>query len=219
MYINANKLRMNKIISGQNSLLSENEKEEMKLKAEKAYGEFLSALGYDWENDPNMQRTPHRVAKMMVYEITKGTYSDPPTITTFPNVNKYPGMVFEGNIGVKSLCSHHILPFHGKAYVAYIPGENGKLIGLSKLNRIVQWFMRRPQLQEALTMQIHNYISELLGENKGVAVMIKADHMCVALRGAEDDSTMCTAEVSGMFYSNEIGSRDEFYKLVENCKK
>ncbi len=210
---------MNKVLSGTNVSLLEKEKEELKLRAEKAYGEFLTALGYDWENDPNMQKTPHRVAKMMVYEITKGTYSEPPIITTFPNTNKYPGLVFEGNIAIKSLCSHHILPFVGTAHIAYIPGENGKLIGLSKLNRIVQWFMRRPQLQEALTMQIHNYISELIGENKGVAVMIKADHQCVYLRGAEDNSTMCTAEVSGMFFSNEIGSRDEFYKLIENCKK
>lgn len=207
------------MIAGQNKEFTKKELEVIKSNAEKAYGDFLTALGYDWQNDPNMQKTPHRVAKMMVYEITKGTYCDPPVITTFPNLNKYPGMVFEGNIKIQSLCSHHFLPFVGRAFVAYIPGENGKLIGLSKLNRIVQWFMRRPQLQEALTMQIHQYISDVIGENLGVAVMIEADHQCVALRGAEDDSTMCTAEVSGLFFTNEVGSKDEFYKLIDNLKR
>lgn len=205
------------MISGQNSKFVDNDI--AKKEIEKAYGDFLTALGYDWENDPNMQKTPYRVAKMMIDEITKGSYCDPPIITVFPNTNKYPGIVFEGNISVKSLCSHHMLPFIGSAFIGYIPGEKGNLIGLSKLNRIVQWYMRRPQLQESLTMQIHNHINDVIGENLGIAVVIKADHQCVALRGAEDNSTMITAELSGMFFENKIGSRDEFYRMIENCKK
>lgn len=207
------------IKSGENKVLTEQEKEAVKLKAEMAYGEFLTALGYDWENDPNMQKTPHRVAKMMVYEVTRGSYCESPEITTFPNTQKYPGMVFEGKIKVHSVCSHHAAAFVGQAFVAYIPGENGRLIGLSKINRIVQWYMRRLQLQESLTMQIHEHLSNIIGENLGVAVVIEADHMCVKLRGAEDESTMITSQISGMFYENKDGARDEFYRMISNCKK
>jgi GTP cyclohydrolase I len=203
--------------SGENVVLVD--KEMTLYHVEEAYGKFLEALGYDWKSDPNMQKTPHRVAKMMVNEITRGAYETAPNITVFPNNNSYLGMVFEGNIKVHSICSHHMLPFVGESYVAYIPGAKGNLIGLSKLNRIVHWFMRRPQLQEALTMQIHDYIDKVLGDNLGVAVMIKAQHQCVLLRGAEDNSIMCTAQMSKRFLSDELHSREEFYKLIDNCQK
>lgn len=175
-------------------------------------------MGYDWENDPNMKKTPYRVAKMYVNEVTSGAYSEPPKVTVFPNNLQYDGIVFEGNIKVHSLCSHHFEPFIGKAYIAYIPKKNGNIVGLSKLNRIVHWFAKRPQLQENLCKQIHDYLEDTLGGTQGVAVYIEAEHMCVKLRGAEDDSTTCTAFMSGYFKTNEIGSRDEFYKMVQNAK-
>ena len=197
------------ILSGQNSGVEPDFE-----KVQKAYGEFLTALGYDWKNDTNMEGTPRRVAKMMIQEITKGSYCEPPRITTFENLGKYTGMVFQGNIQVKSLCSHHILPFIGKAHVAYIPKENSQIVGLSKLNRVVDWFARRPQLQEQLTTQIHDYLHDLIGDSLGVAVVIEAQHTCVFLRGIEHESTMKTSKLSGAFLDNGDNARTEFYNFI-----
>lgn len=207
------------IISGQNHPISDETRKEMLRKAESSFGEFLTALGYDWEKDPNMFGTPKRIAKMFINETTQGSYNEPPKITVFPNNGKYTGIVFEGNIRVNSLCSHHLQPFIGRAYVAYIPKENGNIVGLSKLNRVVHWFAKRPQLQEQLTKQIHDYLSEILGDVLGVAVYIQAEHMCVRLRGVEDESEMQTAYMSGCFLDNKLNSRDEFYKMIDNTKK
>lgn len=207
------------MISGKNKVISEEERQRMKVDAEKAFGDFLTALGYDWENDSNMNGTPRRVAKMYIDEVTKGSYSESPKITSFDNQTHYNGMVFQGDITVKSLCSHHMQPFFGKCHVAYIPDEEGQVIGLSKLNRIVDWFARRPQLQEQLTQQIHDYINRATIKNKGVAVVVEANHMCVYLRGIEDDSTMKTAQLSGAFLDNSDRSRDEFYNFIRDLKK
>lgn len=207
------------IKSGQNMDLSEEQKEERKILVEKAYEGFLTALGYDWQNDPNMKGTPKRVAKMYLNEVTKGTYDPKPQITSFENQTGYNGIVFQGNITVRSLCSHHMQPFFGKCHVSYIPEPGRQVIGLSKLNRIVDWFARRPQLQEQLTQQIHDYIQKVTVKNKGVAVMIEAKHMCVYLRGIEDDSTMQTVQLSGVFLDQSNKSRDEFYQLISNLNK
>jgi len=129
-------------------------------------------------------------------------------------LDNYDGVVFQGNIDVKSFCSHHHLPFIGYAHVAYIPSEKGKVIGLSKLNRIVEYFARRPQVQENLTMQIHDYINEMTEYNKGVAVMIEAKHMCACVRGVRHDSTMMTSKMSGAFMQ-DASSRNEFYRFVD----
>jgi len=207
---------MKKVLSGQNTGEGFNKGFRFE-KISEAYGKFLEALGYDWQNDPNMQGTPDRVAKMYLNEITQGTYDNYPKITSFPNQNQYDGIVFQGNIAVKSLCSHHVMPFVGKAYVAYIPGE--KVIGLSKINRIVEYYCRRPQLQEQLTQQIHQELDRILEGNKGIAVFIEASHTCVSLRGVNDDSIMKTSKLSGYFFDNAIGTRQEFYSMVEACKK
>lgn len=207
------------IKSGENMNLSHEEKDKMKSNVEEAYGNFLSALGYDWQNDPNMEGTPRRVAKMYLNEVTKGTYDPEPKVTSFDNQMGYDGIVFQGNITIKSLCSHHMQPFIGKCHIAYIPDPEGKVIGLSKLNRICDYFARRPQLQEQLTQQIHNYIDKVTVKNKGVAVLIEAQHMCVSLRGIEHDSTMKTAKLSGYFWDNPIGTREEFYRFVADLKK
>lgn len=180
--------------------------------AQVKYGEFLSCLGFDWKDDPNMKDTPHRVAKMYVNDLYCGIYTDPPKITTFDNVEKYDGIVFQGAIPVFSSCSHHSLPFIGKAHVAYIPGT--KVIGLSKLNRVVEWFARRPQVQENLCMQIHDYLNEVCEGNGGVAVVIECKHMCCSTRGVKHDSTMKTAKVSGAF-KNDPAAREEFYDFIK----
>lgn len=209
---------MNKIKAGQNMILTEEEREQMLLKAEKAYGEFLETLGYDWKNDPNMVKTPYRVAKMFINEITSGSYEKPPKVVTFPS-SGYSGMVTEMGIEVNSLCSHHLLPFCGVCHISYIPKEGGTVLGLSKLNRVVHWFAKRPQLQEQLTKQIHDYLSEILGDTvRGIAVFIEAEHMCVSMRGAEDSSSMITNYCSGLFLDNLMNSRDEFLRAIQIWK-
>lgn len=204
--------------AGENTALSREEKDKMIIEAKKAYEKFLEALGYDWINDPNMKKTPFRVAKMMVEEITSGAYDTAPRIATFPS-SGYSGMVTQCNIEVKSLCSHHFLPFVGVCHIAYVPSGHGNVVGLSKLNRIVHWFAKRPQLQEQLTKQIHDHLKYVLGEALGVAVYIRAEHMCVSMRGAEDDSTMVTNFCSGCFLDNKLNSRDEFIRIIQSVEK
>jgi GTP cyclohydrolase I len=207
-----------KLKAGQNIVLSKERKEEMMKNAEEAYGKFLEALGYDWKNDPNMVKTPYRVAKMMVNEITSGVYEERPRIATFPGTG-YTGMVTEMGIEVNSLCSHHFLPFCGICHISYIPQEGGDVVGLSKLNRIVHWFAKRPQLQEQLTKQIHDYLKEVFGDSvRGIAVYIEAEHMCVSMRGAEDNSSMVTNYCSGLFLDNSMNSRDEFLRQIQIWK-
>lgn len=194
--------------------LTEAERRRMITKAAKAYEKFLDALRIDWRNDPNSSDTPMRVAKAHVLELARGCYDEKPKVTAFDNVDKYDGMVCQNNIDVYSMCSHHHLPFVGHAHVAYIPSTDGKVIGLSKLNRIVDFFARRPQVQENLTMQIHRAVDEICEGNKGVAVMIEAKHQCCSNRGIGHDSTMRTARMSGAFHDNDDNSRSEFYQFV-----
>lgn len=205
---------MEKIISGQ-SFKGAEDKVERLPSVEKALGDFLTALGYDWEMDPNMKDTPKRVAKMYINETTTGSYDAPPRITVFPNQAGYKGMVIQKRIKVKSLCSHHLQPFIGEAYVAYIPGDT--VGGLSKLNRTVEYFSRRPQLQEQLTQQIHDFVNETFKNNQGVAVYISCQHLCCKIRGVNDDSEMDTSTLSGAFESNPE-TRAEFYSVINNKK-
>jgi len=160
-----------------NKPLKEQEMENMIEEAAEHYGRYMTALGFDWKNDPNSEDTPIRVAKAFVNDLAEGVYTDPPKITAFDNIDGYDGIVFQGNIKLHSLCSHHHLPFIGNAHVAYLPSIDGKVIGLSKLNRIVEFYARRPQVQENLTMQIHEHIHKECTQNIGVAVMIEANHM------------------------------------------
>jgi len=197
---------------------TEEEKQKMIFEAADAYGVFLTSLGFDWKKDQNSRDTPIRVAKAWVNDLVSGCVSHPPKITAFPNEDGYEGMVFQGDIPVVSMCSHHNLPFTGKAYVAYIPSKDGTVIGLSKLNRIVDFYSRRPQIQEGLTMQIHNSIDEKCEQNIGVAVMIEAEHTCCSNRGIKHRSTMKTAKVSGAF-DKEGETRAEFYSFINNLKK
>jgi len=187
--------------------------------AEQAYAKFMDVVLPNWREDPNSKDTPKRVAKMFLQDLWKGLYSEEPVITVFENCEVYDGIVFQGNIEVKSQCSHHHMPFWGKAYVAYIPGSSNRIIGLSKLNRIVEYFSRRPQVQENLTMQIHNFLQEILQDSKGIAVLIEAQHTCVSHRGIRQDSTMKTSKLSGVFLDNTDKSREEFYHFINDLKK
>ena len=190
--------------------------------AAQAYAAFLYALGFDWRNDPNSVDTPLRVAKAYVNDLITGCYDGPPKITAFDNTNEYGGIIFQGNITVHSLCSHHHLPFVGFAHVAYIPKKTGKIIGLSKMNRIVEHYARRPQVQENLTEQVHNHLDETIGDNLGVAVMVEATHFCAKVRGVKhNNGLMKTSKLSGVFLDptdNPQGkdARQEFYDFVKS---
>jgi len=210
---------MDKLIyANGNMILSDEEKQKMIEEAAEHYGNYMDALKIDWRNDPNSSDTPMRVAKSFVNDLAEGCYSEEPNITTFENVNEYDGMVFQGNIKVNSFCSHHHLPFIGIAHTAYIPSKDGKIIGLSKLNRIVEFYGRRPQVQENLTMQIHNHINRVCEGNLGVAVMVSANHMCACVRGVKHDATMKTSKLSGVFMDNENLAREEFYNFIGDLK-
>lgn len=196
------------------------EKEIMIEQAAMHYGEFLHSLGFAWENDPHSKDTPLRVAKAWVKDLISGSISEEPKITTFPNDEGYTGLICQTGIPVVSMCAHHNLAFVGVAHVAYIPGKTkeDKVIGLSKLNRIVDYYARRPNIQESLTKQIHDHIDRLCAGNRGVAVVVESKHNCVACRGVKHDSTMKTSQLSGYFWTNEVGTRQEFFNLIDQSR-
>ena len=194
--------------------LTEDQKWQMVDKAAEKYGEFLTALGCDWENDPNSNDTPRRVAKAYVFDLWKGRYEAMSNITAFPS-DGYDGIVQESNIPIESMCSHHHQRIGGRVSIAYVPSKDGKVIGLSKLNRIVDLFGRRGAIQEQLTVAIHNAINKICEGNIGVAVMVDATHNCVSCRGVKHQgASMQTAKLSGCFL-NEEAARAEFYKNIE----
>lgn len=184
------------------------------------YGQFLNALGFDWEKDPHSANTPKRVAKAWINDLIAGSVSAEPVITSFPNDEGYTGLICQTRIPVISMCAHHNLTFSGVAHVAYIPGKEKTdlVVGLSKLNRIVDFYSRRPNIQESLTKQIHDHIDKLCIGNRGVAVVVESQHNCVRCRGIKQDSIMKTSQMSGYFFDNEIGTRQEFFSLIDNSR-
>jgi len=198
--------------------LSEKEKEKMIKKATKAYARFLEALDCDWQNDPNSNDTPRRVAKAYVNDLWAGRYSPMSNITAFPS-DGYDGIVQESNIPLTSMCSHHHQTIGGKVSIAYVPSKDGLVVGLSKLNRLVEHFGRRGAIQEQLTVAIHNAVDKICEGNIGVAVMIDATHNCVSCRGVKHQgASMQTAKLSGCFLEEEA-ARAEFYKNIELAGK
>ena len=181
---------------------------------EKKFREIMEVLGLDLTDD-SLKETPKRVAKMYVKEIFKGL--DPknkPSVTLFENKYKFNQMLVEKDISVYSYCEHHFVPIIGKAHVAYF--SSGKVVGLSKINRMVQYYSKRPQVQERLTVQIANEMKEML-QTEDVAVIIEADHLCVASRGVQDvSSSTVTSSYYGKFLDSNV--RDEFLKYVYNGK-
>lgn len=188
--------------------LSEDEKI---AKIETHFAAIMDILGLD-RNDDSLSGTPHRVAKMYVKEIFSGLLPENrPDIKLFENKYQYKEMLVEKNITFFSNCEHHFVPIMGKAHVAYI--SNGQVIGLSKLNRIVQYYAKRPQVQERLTIQIANDLKKIL-QTEDVAVMIDAVHLCVSSRGVQDiNSSTVTSSFSGAFL--EDSKKNEFLKYIQ----
>ena len=177
---------------------------------EKHFEEIMHILGLDLEDD-SLSGTPKRVAKMYVKEIFSGLNpANKPRIALFDNKYQYNQMLVEKDITLYSFCEHHFIPIIGRAHVAYI--SDGKVVGLSKINRIVQYFAKRPQVQERLTKQIAEELKKVL-QTDDVAVIIEAEHLCVAARGVEDvNSKTVTVEYCGKFEDRSV--REEFLSHV-----
>lgn len=204
------------IKNGQYSL-SDKQKLTIIEEATEHYGKFLTALGVDWENDPNSSNTPRRVAKAYM-EKWKGRYEPLDSVTSFP-ADGYDGLVVESNIPLTSMCSHHHETIRGFVTVAYVPSLDGRVIGLSKLNRVVEHFGRRGAIQEQLTVAIHNAIDKICEKNQGVAVSVDATHNCVSCRGIKHQgASMQTTKLSGCFL-NEDSARAEFMMHVSDAVK
>lgn len=195
--------------------LTEDEKWRMVDEATEAYGKFLDALGCDWRNDPNSSDTPRRVAKAYVFDLWKGRYDNMSEITSFPS-DGYDGIVIERNIPLTSMCSHHHQTIGGVVHVGYVVGEGGRVIGLSKLNRIVEHFGRRGAIQEQLTAAIHQAVDKICEGNRGVIVTTVATHNCVSCRGVKHQgASMVTTKASGVFMENNNQARKEFFDSLK----
>ncbi|WP_247235185.1 GTP cyclohydrolase I FolE [Telluribacter sp. SYSU D00476] len=179
---------------------------------EKHFRHIMEIMGLDMTDD-SLKGTPKRVAKMYIKEIFSGLNPEnKPGVTLFENKYNYDQMLVEKDITVFSNCEHHFVPIYGKAHVAYI--SSGKVIGLSKLNRIVQYYSKRPQVQERLTVQIANELKEAL-QTEDVAVVIDAKHMCVHSRGIQDTgSSTITAYYGGKFKNED--TKSEFLRHISN---
>jgi GTP cyclohydrolase I len=171
---------------------------------------IMTTLGLDLTDD-SLHDTPRRVAKMYVDEIFYGLNDDAfPKVTVVENKFGYDQMLIECNVTVNSLCEHHFVPIIGYAHIAYVPAK--KVLGLSKFNRIADYYARRPQVQERLTQQIMNKLRDVL-ETPDVAVVLDATHMCVRLRGIKDQGTVTrTSALSGVFRGQL--ARDEFFRAI-----
>ena len=183
--------------------------------AAKAYGEFLDALGCDWRNDPNSKDTPMRVAKSYVNDLWKGRYETFNDITSFPS-DGYDGIIIERNIPLVSMCSHHHQTILGVVHIGYVAAKDGRVIGLSKLNRIVELFGRRGAIQEQLTTAIHNAVDKVCEGNLGVVITVVGTHNCVACRGVKHQgASMVTTKASGVFMDDKNQARAEFFNSLK----
>jgi len=192
---------------------TEQEVNEMIDNAAYFYGKFLQSVGFDYEADRQTVDTPRRVAKAWLKDLIVGSITDEPNITVFPNDEGYKGLVIQSGIPIVSMYAHHNLAFTGYATVAYVPSDN--VIGLSKLNRIVEHFGRRGAIQEQLTVAIHSAVNTIIQDNKGVAVMIEATHNCVQCRGVKHGgASMKTSKLTGAF-KDDPATRNEFYEFVK----
>jgi GTP cyclohydrolase I len=181
---------------------------------EKHFHIIMEEMGLDMTDD-SLKGTPHRVAKMFIQEIFSGLNpANKPKISVFENSYNYDKMLVEANISFNSTCEHHFLPIIGKAHIGYV--SNGNVIGLSKLNRIVDYYARRPQVQERLIMQIFNELKSVLN-TEDVIVVMEAEHLCVSSRGIKDSSSFTsTIQYGGIF--NDKENRNDFFNLLKQDK-
>jgi GTP cyclohydrolase I len=194
--------------------LNEAERSAMVRAAATKLAELFDVLRIDHRNDPNTCHTPDRVARMFVDEIMQGRFCSPPVLTDFDNVAGFDGLIVTGPIEVRSTCAHHLMPICGEAFIGVLPTADSKIIGLSKYDRIVDYFASRPQIQEELVKQIGQYIMDKTAP-LGVAVRISAVHMCKTHRGvrANQHSRMITSAYFGVLETDRH-RKDEFLSEV-----
>jgi GTP cyclohydrolase IA len=174
--------------------------------------ELLEILLIDTKNDHNTKDTARRMAKMYVRETMHGRYTPMPRITDFPNVKNLDELYTVGPISVRSLCSHHFAPIVGECYIGILPSD--KVIGLSKFNRLVEWVMARPQIQEEATVQIADTIQDAI-KPRGLAVVVNATHGCMTLRGVKDHATKMTTSVMRGLFQTSLNLRTEFLTFIK----
>ena len=181
---------------------------------ENHFYQIMEEMGLDMTDD-SLRGTPHRVAKMFIQEIFSGLNpANKPKISVFDNSYHYDKMLVEADISFNSTCEHHFLPIIGKAHIGYV--SSGKVIGLSKLNRIVDYYSRRPQVQERLIMQIFNELKSVL-DTDSVIIVMEAKHLCVSSRGIKDESSFTsTIQYGGIF--NKKDNRNDFFSLMKKEK-
>src|SRR5574343_469732 len=186
---------------------------EKKKVIEHHFYQIMQEMGLDMTDD-SLRGTPHRVAKMFIDEIFSGLNpANTPKISVFDNSYQYDKMLVEADISFNSTCEHHFLPIIGKAHIGYV--SSGKVIGLSKLNRIVDYYAKRPQVQERMIMQIFNELKAVLATDNVIVVM-EATHLCVSSRGIKDESSYTsTLQYGGVFNQKEF--RDDFYKMIHKA--
>ena len=191
------------------------QKKDMIEKAAHKFGLFLDELKCDWRRDPNSAETPKRVAKAYVNDLWAGRYNEMSPITSFPS-DGYDGIIIERNIPLTSMCSHHHQTIGGVVHIGYITSEKGTVVGLSKLNRIVEHFGRRGAIQEQLTTAIHQAVDKICEDNLGVIITIVATHNCVSCRGIKHKgAAMVTTKASGVFRHNGNDARQEFFNSLK----
>jgi GTP cyclohydrolase IA len=197
------------------AFVQDGELEELKAEVSAKMDEVLRALVIDTESDHNTQETARRVAKMYVDEVFRGRYRPMPSVTEFPNAERLNELMIVGPITVRSACSHHMCPIIGRVWIGILPNEHSNLIGLSKYNRICDWIMSRPQIQEEAVTMLANELQERVKPD-GLAIVMEADHFCMHWRGVKDtESAMVNSVMRGAFLK-DANLRREFLSLLPN---
>jgi GTP cyclohydrolase I len=194
--------------------MTEAEREAMINAAARKLEELFDILRIDHQSDHNTRETPQRVAKMYVEELLEGRFTAPPKITEFDNAQAYDQLIVTGPIELRSMCAHHMMPIYGAAYVGILPAADGKIIGLSKYDRIVEYFASRLQIQEELVKQIGHYIMDMTAP-RGLAVRISAVHMCKTQRGVRASHR---SRMVNTYYWGEMASDAELKReFLQEC--
>jgi GTP cyclohydrolase IA len=203
MSSNVSRLPASRLCNEAVGVLDPAEKAQMIESAARKLEELFAILQLDTRNDHNMQETPIRVARMLVEDLMYGRYNAPPAVTEFENVERYDQLLVTGPIEVRSTCAHHLMPIVGQAFIGVLPSPDGKIIGLSKYDRVVHYFSARLQIQEELVAQIGKFIVEAT-QPRGLAIRISAAHLCRTHRGvrASLDSRMINSAFYGEFLTD-----------------
>lgn len=174
---------------------------------------LLESLVIDTENDHNTHETAHRVAKMYLHEVFKGRYHAMPKITDFPNAKKLDEIYTIGPVSLRSACSHHLVPIIGNVWVGVIPDE--RVIGISKFNRLIDWVGSRPHIQEEFAMILADTIESLI-KPKGLAIVIKAQHLCMTWRGVRETNTHMVNSVMRGIFADDASAKSEFMSIISS---